>query len=111
MIHEANYIGSLISLIKKKWEIVSSVLKLEKSKEEETTMADAKKVYHVAKREDGKWQIKLTGGEKAIKLFNTKAEAEEYAKKLGSNQEGTVLIHASKGASKGKITGSQKHGK
>ena len=86
-------------------------VKIRKPKEEETTMADARKVYHVAKREDGKWQIKLTGGEKAIKLFNTKAEAEEYAKKLGSNQEGTVLIHASKGASKGKITGSQKHGK
>lgn len=74
-------------------------------------MADAKKVYHVSKREDGMWQIKLTGGEKAIKLFKTKTEAEDYAKVLGGNQQGTVLIHASKGASKGKITGSQKHGK
>ena len=74
-------------------------------------MAEPKKVYHVSKREDGKWQIKLRSGEKAIKLFNTKAEAEEYAKVLGANQEGTVLIHASKGASRGKITGSQKHGK
>ena len=75
-------------------------------------MAEPKKVYHVVKREsDGKWEIKLKGGKGAIKLFNTKAEAEEYAKVLGGNQKGTVLIHASKGASKGKITGSQKHGK
>ena len=76
-------------------------------------MADTKKkVYHVSKREeDGMWQIKLKNGEKAIKLFKTKAEAEEYAKVLGGNQEGTVLIHASKGASKGRIIDSQKHGK
>lgn len=75
------------------------------------TMADATKVYHVSKRaEDDKWQVKLRNG-KVIKLFKTKAEAEEYAKKLGANQEGTVLIHASKGASKGRITDAKKHKK
>ena len=31
--------------------------------------------YHVAKRADGKWQVKFAGGEKAIKLFDTQAEA------------------------------------
>ena len=64
-------------------------------------MADPKKVYHVNKRaEDGKWTIKFAGGEKVIKLFDTKEEAMAYAKKVAGNQEGTVLVHASKGANK-----------
>ena len=60
--------------------------------------------YHVAKRaEDGKWQVKYAGGEKAIKLFDTQKEALEYTKKMAANQGGSVLVHASKGAQKGKI--------
>ena len=59
--------------------------------------------YHVAKRADGKWQVKYAGGEKAIKLFDTQKEALEYTKKMAANQGGSVLVHASKGAQKGKI--------
>lgn len=59
--------------------------------------------YHVAKREDGKWQVKFAGGEKAIKLFDTQKEAIEYTKKMAENQGGTVLVHNSKGANKGRI--------
>jgi len=62
-----------------------------------------KKVYHVVKRADGMWEVKLTQGEKAIKLFKTKVEAEEYSDKMAENQGGVALVHASKGASKGKI--------
>lgn len=61
------------------------------------------RVYHVAKREDGKWQVKFAGGDKAIKLFDTKVEAEAAAKEMAKNQNGAVLTHASKGKSKGKI--------
>lgn len=62
------------------------------------------RVYHVAKRaEDGKWAVKFAGGEKVIKLFDTKAEAEEYTKKMAENQGGVMLTHASKGKSKGRI--------
>jgi oligopeptide transport system ATP-binding protein len=71
------------------------------AKDDETK--EGKRVYHVAKREDGMWQIKYAGGEKAIKLFKTKAEAEEAAKVMAENQGGVVLSHASKGAHKGKI--------
>jgi hypothetical protein len=67
--------------------------------------ADATRVYHVAKREDGMWSIKYAGGEKAIKLYKTKAEAEAAAKVMASNQGGAYLTHASKGAHKGKIQG------
>ena len=60
--------------------------------------------YHVNKRkEDGKWTVKFAGGEKVIKLFDTQKEALEYTKKMAANQGGTVLVHASKGAQKGKI--------
>ena len=68
-------------------------------------MAEAKKVYHVSKRaEDGKWAVKFAGGEKVIKLFDTKAEALAYTDKMAENQGGTVLFHASKGAKAGKIS-------
>lgn len=60
--------------------------------------------YIVSKRsEDNKWQVKFMGGEKAIKLFDTKAEAVEYTKKMAENQDGTVLIKPSKGKMKGKF--------
>ena len=65
---------------------------------------DSKRVYHLSKRaEDGKWAVKFAGGEKVIKLFDTQKEALEYCNKMADNQGGTVLVHASKGAQKGKI--------
>lgn len=63
-----------------------------------------KRVYHVSKRaEDGKWAVRYAGGEKAIKLFNTQAEAIEYTKKMSENQGGAMLVHNSKGKNKGRI--------
>ena len=72
------------------------------AKKEEKKAVDYRN-YHVAKREDGKWQVKYAGGEKAIKLFDTQKEAMEYTKKMAANQGGSVLLHNSKGANKGKI--------
>lgn len=75
-------------------------------------MAEGRKVYHVAKREsDGKWYVRIQGSDKVIKLFDTKVEAETYCKTLGANQSGTILVHASKGKSKGRIQNTQVHGK
>ena len=59
--------------------------------------------YHVSKRADGKWQVKYAGGQRAIKLFDTQKEAMEYTKVMAENQGGSVLLHNSKGANKGKI--------
>ena len=64
---------------------------------------DATRVYHVAKREDGMWQVKFAGGEKAIKLFKTQKEAVEYSKQMSKNQKGALLVHNSKGKNKGRI--------
>lgn len=61
-----------------------------------------KKVYFV-KKVEGKWQIILREGKKVIKHFDTKVEAEAYANQLAKNQDGTVLVHASKGKNKGKF--------
>ncbi len=64
-------------------------------------MAD--KVYHISKRDDGQWTIKFAGGSKVIKVFKTKKEAMEYGDKVAGNQNGIVLVHASKGKHAGKI--------
>lgn len=62
------------------------------------------KTYHLSKRaKDGKWQVKYAGGEIAIKLFDTKEEALEYTKKMAKNQNGAILVHASRGKNKGKL--------
>lgn len=69
-------------------------------------MTDTKEkaVYHLKKRpEDKKWEVLRKGGVKAIKLFDTKEEAEAYCKHMAENQGGTVLVHASKGKNKGRI--------
>ena len=62
-----------------------------------------KRVYHVSKRPDGKWAVKFAGGEKAIKLFKTPAEAVEYTKEMSKNQDGVMHVHNSKGKNKGRI--------
>ena len=45
------------------------------------------RTYHLVKRDDGKWEVKFAGGQKAIKLFNTQKEALEYSKKMAENQD------------------------
>jgi len=65
----------------------------------------AAKVYHVSKRaSDNKWQVFIQGSDKVIKLFDTKVEAEAYCEQMAKNQGATLLVHKSKGESKGKAT-------
>ncbi len=59
--------------------------------------------YHVSKRSDGKWQVKIGGSDKVIKTFATKVEAEKWTKETADNTGRGVLVHASKGKNKGKI--------
>lgn len=61
------------------------------------------RTYHLVKRDDGKWEVKFAGGQKAIKLFATQKEALEYSKKMANNQDAKVLVHNSKGENKGRI--------
>lgn len=73
------------------------------NKKAKPDLKDGTRVYHVAKREDGKWAVKFAGGEKVIKLFDTQLEAKEYTKQMAKNQDGKMLVHNSKGENKGKI--------
>ena len=50
-----------------------------------------KVVYVVSTHPDGGWQVKRAGSTKAIKRFDTKAEADAYAKKVASNNGASVL--------------------
>ena len=63
---------------------------------------EIKKVYHL-KKVDGRWELILKEGMKVIKTFPTKQEALVYSKKLVESQNGTLLVHASKGKNKGKF--------
>lgn len=57
------------------------------------------KTYHISLRKgDGKWQVKIGGGEKAIKLFDTQAQAIDYAKSLADNQDANIVIHKKDGS-------------
>ena len=70
---------------------------------------DPTKVYHLTKRkEDGMWAITFVGGQKAVKLFKTKKEAEDYLATLADNQGASALIKNSKGAKAGKFASSIK---
>ena len=81
--------------------------KAEPKKAEPAKKAEPKKnnaAYHISKRaKDNKWQVFRAGSDKVIKLFDTKAEAEEYVKKMAENQGVGFLTHASKGKNKGRI--------
>ena len=77
--------------------------KASKKAEAKKAAPSANASYHLSKREDGKWQLFITGSDKVIKTFATKAEAEAYAKEKSANTGRAVLAHNSKGANKGKI--------
>lgn len=66
--------------------------------EETTARKKLKKVYHISLRKsDGKWQVKYGGGKKAIKLFDTQAEAIKFAEERAESQEGRIAIHKKDG--------------
>ena len=67
---------------------------------EEPVVVDTKKKptsYHVSKHPSGKWQVKGTGAEKAIKLYDTQAEAIAAAKIIAENQDSSIRVHSKKG--------------
>ena len=70
----------------------------EEEKIVEETGYKGPKIYHISKRrEDEMWQVKFANGKKAIKLFNTQAEAIVFAKKLAKSQDGSIRVHSLKG--------------
>jgi hypothetical protein len=98
---------------KKEKKVISKEKPVKTDKKESTKKIDKEvskessntpKAYHVVKREsDKKRCVKLAKGEKVIKTFDTKVEAEDYVKVMAKNQGATVRMHASKGKNKGRI--------
>lgn len=53
------------------------------------------KALHVSRRPElNKWQVKATGSEKALKLFDTQKEAIEYAEEVAKRQNISVRVHS-----------------
>ena len=68
------------------------------SKELQTEITqERKQLYHVSHHDDG-WKVKLSHGEKAIKVFHTQAEAIVYAKHLSETHDTTYQIHKKDGS-------------
>ncbi|MDE7264826.1 MAG: DUF2188 domain-containing protein [Clostridia bacterium] len=82
----------------KKAEIADVSQKVAKS-----TPKGPEKIYHVSRRpQDNKWEVRLEGSSKAIKLFRTKAEAMDYAIPLAGDDSDNsrVIIHKADGRPK-----------
>ena len=58
---------------------------------EKAEKTQKKGAYFVSPRPDGRWQVKRANSEKILKIFDTKVEAEEYAKRVAANQGSTVV--------------------
>ena len=60
---------------------------------------DKARVYHISRSKfmSKYWQVKLATGERAIRIFDTQAEAIAYAKQLVKKQGGSIRIHSMKG--------------
>lgn len=57
------------------------------------------RVYHISTHgEDGKWQVRLANGEKAIRLFDAQAEGIEFARGLLKTMGGSIRVHSVHGA-------------
>ena len=61
--------------------------------QERNTMSNNRNWYHVTHRSDGKWAVIKEGAERAAALFDTQAEAEDYAKELARKAQSEELTH------------------
>lgn len=64
-----------------------------------------RKEHHVVPTDDG-WNVNKGGGEKAIKNFDRKQDAVDYARQISRNQESELIIHRKDGT----IQDSDSHG-
>lgn len=66
--------------------------------ESETKKKRNYKAYHISKHPTlDKWQVKATGSNKALKLFDTQEQAIQYAKQVAKNQGVSIRVHSKKG--------------
>jgi hypothetical protein len=51
------------------------------------------KSHHVVPGKSGGWDVKVSGGERAIKHTDTKQEAVDRAREISRNQQTELVIH------------------
>ncbi len=64
------------------------------------------KSHHVVPAANGGWNVKVSGGERAIKHTDTKQEAVDRAREISRNQQTELVIHNRDG----KIAQKDSHG-
>jgi hypothetical protein len=64
------------------------------------------KSHHVVPNPNGGWDIKVGGGDKAIKHTDTKKDAIDVARQISQNQKSELVIHNKDG----KISQKDSHG-
>lgn len=62
--------------------------------------------HHVTHREDGKWQVKREGGDRASTVTDTKQDAINQGREISRNQGTELIIHNKDG----KISQRDSHG-
>ncbi len=62
--------------------------------------------HHIVPNPQGGWDVKKGGGEKAIKHFDRKSDAEEVGRQISQHQRSELVIHGKDG----KIQSSDSHG-
>ena len=55
------------------------------------------KTHHVVHNPNGGWDVKVGGGERAIKHFETKQPAVDFGRGVSQNQGSEFFIHGSDG--------------
>ena len=56
-----------------------------------------RKTHHVVPKSTGGWDVKKGGGERAIKHFDNKKEAVDFAREVSINQRSELIIHKQDG--------------
>ncbi len=65
-----------------------------------------RKEHHIVPISEGIWGVKKSDGEKSIKNFDKKADAESFGRKVSQNQGSELVIHGKDG----RIQRSDSHG-
>lgn len=55
------------------------------------------KSHHVVPNPSGGWDVKVSGGERAIKHFETKQPAVDLARQISQNQGTELVVHNKNG--------------
>jgi hypothetical protein len=56
-----------------------------------------RKTHHVVPNSEGGWDVRKGGGQRALKHFKRKDEAEAFARQVSQNQGSELVVHGKDG--------------